>query len=288
MKRLFTFGCSHTNHYWHSWADILGLGFDKYYNFGKAGTGNFRILNQVQRANEYFEFTKDDYIAVCLSSDFRYDTIDVHHSGWIQNGCMVDERGFYTEHLAKQLDWIGGYENTLTCIKGVKSIINTTSANLRIVSAFGYDIIPYKKPAYNRLMRTIFLEIQKNLHSPTTFHNLPTLTNYDSLTYAISDKKGGTTLEDGHFTIPIHLDFVKEHFSDWYDDKHDTKVMNWHKNLPMHTDGKGGMTEYYKDFVEKYTVEFNGPILVGRRWNNKWKGFDRIIVEKSQTENSLL
>ena len=64
MKRLFTFGCSHTNHYWHSWADILGLGFDKYYNFGKAGTGNFRILNQVQRANEYFEFTKDDYIVI--------------------------------------------------------------------------------------------------------------------------------------------------------------------------------------------------------------------------------
>ena len=288
MKRLFTFGCSHTNWSWHSWADILGLGYDKYYNFGKYGTGNFRILNQIQRANEYFEFTKDDYIAICLSSDFRYDTIDVYNNGWIQNGCMVDERGYYTEHLAKQLDHIGGYENTLTCLKGIKSGLDSTKANVRIVSAFGYDMYNYSKKQHQSVFNNIFLEIQKYLHSPISFHNLPTLSNYDSLTYAISDKKGGTTFEDGHWIIPLHLDFVKQHFSDWYDDKYDTQVMDWHNNLPMHTDGKGGMTEYYKDFVEKHTVEFNGPVLVGRKWNNKWNGFDRIIVEKNKTKISTI
>ena len=60
MKRLFTFGCSHTHHHWPTWAHILSLGFDKFYNFGKPGTGNFRILNQVIRANEHFKFTIDD------------------------------------------------------------------------------------------------------------------------------------------------------------------------------------------------------------------------------------
>lgn len=289
MKRLFTFGCSHTNWSWHSWADILGLGYDKYYNFGKYGTGNFRILNQIQRANEYFEFTKDDYIAICLSSDFRYDTIDVYNNGWIQNGCMVDERSFYTEHLAKQLDHIGGYENTLTCLKGIKAVLDSTEANARIVSAFGYDLVSnYPKKEYQSVMNKIFLEIQKYLHSPISFNTLPTLGNYDSLTYATSGKKGEATKEDGHWTIPIHLDFVKQHFSDWYDNKYDTQVMNWHDNLPMYSDGKGGMVEYKRDLVEKHTVEFNGPVLVGRRWNNKWKGFDRIIVEKSKTKTSVI
>ena len=28
---------------------------------------------------------------------------------------------FIQNTLEKQLDWIGGYENTLTCIKGVKN-----------------------------------------------------------------------------------------------------------------------------------------------------------------------
>lgn len=288
MKRLFTFGCSHTNWSWHSWADILGLGYDKYYNFGKYGTGNFRILNQIQRANEYFEFTKDDYIAICLSSDFRYDTIDVYNNGWIQNGCMVNERGYYTEHLAKQLDHIGGYENTITCLKGIKSVLDSTEANVRIVSAFGYDMYNYPKKQYQSVFNKIFLEIQKYLHSPISFHNLPTLSNYDSLTYTTSAKKGEDGKEDGHWIIPLHLDFVKQHFSDWYDDKYDVQVMDWHNNLPTYMDGKGGMVEYKKDLVEKHTFEFNGPILVGRRWNNKWKGFDRIIIEKSQTETSLL
>ena len=64
--------------------------------------------------------------------------------------------------------------------------------------------------------------------------------------------------------------------------------MNWHNNLPMYMDGKGGMTEYKKDLVEKHTVEFNGPVLVGRKWSKKWNGFDKILVEKNKTENSLL
>ena len=191
MRRLFTFGCSHTNWFWHTWADILGLNFEQYFNFGKYGTGNFRILNQIQRANEYFEFNKNDYIAICLSSDFRYDIIDSNSNvGWVQNGCMLNERTFYTEHLEKQLDWIGGYENTLTCIKSIKNILNTTKANVRMLSAFGFDRIDYKhKKNHQNVFDKIFLEINKHLHSPISFHTLPSISTYDTLTYNVSPRK---------------------------------------------------------------------------------------------------
>ena len=39
MRRLITFGCSHTNHRYPTWANILGLNFDKLLNFGRGGSG---------------------------------------------------------------------------------------------------------------------------------------------------------------------------------------------------------------------------------------------------------
>ena len=290
MRRLFTFGCSHTNWFWHTWADILGLNFEQYFNFGKYGTGNFRILNQIQRANEYFEFNKNDYIAICLSSDFRYDIIDSNSNvGWVQNGCMLNERTFYTEHLEKQLDWIGGYENTLTCIKSIKNILNTTKANVRMLSAFGFDRIDYKhKKNHQNVFDKIFLEINKHLHSPISFHTLPSISTYDTLTYNVSQKKGKKKKEDGHFTIPIHLDFVKQHFSDWYDTKYDNKVMSWHKELPSYIEGPGGMNEYKAKDTEKHVFEFNGPLLIGQKYLKEYHGCERTIVTDNLKGNILL
>ena len=52
MKRLFTFGCSHTNHGYPTWANILAEEFDKHFNFGLEGSGPFYIFNQI---NEHYK-----------------------------------------------------------------------------------------------------------------------------------------------------------------------------------------------------------------------------------------
>ena len=139
MKRLFTFGCSHTHHHWPTWAHILSLGFDKFYNFGKPGTGNFRILNQVIRANEHFKFTKDDYVAIALSCNFRYDIIEDMANPqpeWIGLGSMIDDN-YHTKEFQKLLNDYGGYENNITIIKSIRSILNNTdNVNYKIFSAF--------------------------------------------------------------------------------------------------------------------------------------------------------
>ena len=45
FKRAFVFGCSFTQYYWPTWADILGREFNKFENWGQCGGGNQFIFN---------------------------------------------------------------------------------------------------------------------------------------------------------------------------------------------------------------------------------------------------
>ena len=47
MGRLFTFGCSFTKYTWPTWADLLGLEFDEFENWGVSGGGNVCTANRV-------------------------------------------------------------------------------------------------------------------------------------------------------------------------------------------------------------------------------------------------
>ena len=136
MKRLFTFGCSHTKHFWPTWAHILSLGCDEFYNFGKPGTGNFRILNQIMRANQHFKFTKDDYVAIALSCNHRYDIIEdiaAPEPSWISLGSMLDDK-YHTKDFQHYLNDLGGNENTITILNCIKQILNNTdNVNYKIL-----------------------------------------------------------------------------------------------------------------------------------------------------------
>lgn len=73
MRRLFVFGCSFTNYVWPTWADLLGVEFDYYENWGKEGIGNRAIAERVSECYAKNKFTKDDVVIVQWSSHLRYD-----------------------------------------------------------------------------------------------------------------------------------------------------------------------------------------------------------------------
>ena len=53
MPRLFTFGCSFTQYWrWPTWADALGMEFEKFENWGLCGAGNSYILWSLIECNQ--------------------------------------------------------------------------------------------------------------------------------------------------------------------------------------------------------------------------------------------
>ena len=73
MERLFTFGCSFTSYAWPSYADLFGLEFDQFENWGVPGIGNVAISNRVAECNLKNNFTKDDIVVVQWTSHLRND-----------------------------------------------------------------------------------------------------------------------------------------------------------------------------------------------------------------------
>lgn len=77
-SRIFTFGCSFTEWYWPTWADMICYKNDGY-NFGQKGGGITQILHKVANANRKYNFTELDKIIIMLPSLFRLDNISTNN-----------------------------------------------------------------------------------------------------------------------------------------------------------------------------------------------------------------
>ena len=79
-KRFFAFGCSFTDYFWATWANIIGedlrLKYNtEFYNFGICGIGNEAIMNLVTQADAFHKFTKDDLVMICWTNIARIDRL---------------------------------------------------------------------------------------------------------------------------------------------------------------------------------------------------------------------
>jgi hypothetical protein len=93
-SRFFAFGCSYT--YWihnPTWADFIGINYDKYYNFGKPGASNNYIMQKLIEADEVHNFNVDtDYIMVALTGFGRFTYLEIPDKGgysWITTGDIL-------------------------------------------------------------------------------------------------------------------------------------------------------------------------------------------------------
>jgi len=103
MKRLFALGCSFTNYAWPTWADILGLEFNKYENWAYPGLGNRAIAERVANLHALETLTPQDTIIVQWTSHLRHDwhATDTRHNtykgvGWKTSGSIFN---FINEQL---------------------------------------------------------------------------------------------------------------------------------------------------------------------------------------------
>jgi len=73
MKRLFTFGCSHTQWSHPTWADFLATGYDHFENWGLRGSGNRATIERLSEFLMQNNITSDDTIIVQWTDFHRFD-----------------------------------------------------------------------------------------------------------------------------------------------------------------------------------------------------------------------
>lgn len=256
-RRLFTFGCSHTQYHWPSWANILGLNFDQHNNYGKPGTGNQRILNQLIRCHQHYKFRETDTIVIMLSSDDRFDYIERIADGkyhWAGKGSFFGPQDIFTDKFIKSVNQLNSYESTFTALTSMRLLLDTIKSKSIICCAFNiYDESEIKSERdMTRTERLYTTSLRKEIRSMLDIEeSLQHFShNFEPKTYEfITDGKRWT---DGHFTIPIHLAFVKKYFSEFYDSKFDDKVLGWEDGLANTGED---MFLNYKD-IHKSVCEF--------------------------------
>lgn len=108
VKRIFTFGCSFTNFFWPTWANIVSKEIDhaEFYNFGKSGLGNLGISAKISEAHYRFNFSESDLVMIMWSTFLREDRWVT--GSWFGAG-NVFSTGMYDEYFREHYADVCGY-----------------------------------------------------------------------------------------------------------------------------------------------------------------------------------
>lgn len=132
-NRLFTFGCSFTNFYWPTWADILGREFNFFENWGANGAGNCFQLYSLMECHKHNQITKNDTVIIMWSSIDREDRWI--HGGWHLEGGVYNNQGPYTvDYVEKFTDPTGFLIRDLAIISATKHILESIGCRYRFLA----------------------------------------------------------------------------------------------------------------------------------------------------------
>lgn len=140
MRRLFTFGCSFTQYFWPTWADILGREFDHFENWGKLGGGNQFIFNSVIECSLRNKFTSDDTVAIMWTNVTREDRYI--QDKWETHGNVFTTYFYSPEFLHRYFDIKGCFVRDLAAIHATQNYLKSLGVNtifLSMVPIKNYD-----------------------------------------------------------------------------------------------------------------------------------------------------
>lgn len=255
-NRLFTFGCSFTQYKWPSWADIIGLNFNEFYNFGQPGSGMFFMLYQFTFGNEYFKFNQDDTLIFMLSDDARVDI--VKNKKWLTTGLVFNSKNILGNTFFEHYSEIHAVESTYVYVYLLKEMLDKIGCKYEITYAFP----PFFKNT-NDLFDDFVKEIWNKTHKLTNT-NIESLTSFlqkvNDSSYDLVNDFNKKKYKDGHPTISTNLEYVKTYLSKYYDSKYDSIVMDW-ESFNIQDKNDNDVENHFKNIVLKNKVMFvNGNI----------------------------
>lgn len=108
-KRHFSFGCSFTNYYWPTWADIIAHEMPDagYINTAKPGAGNSYILAKLSQAIRYYNIGEDDLVTIMWTTMYRQDSY--RNRAWETPGNIFSQGDIPMEIVHQYLDDTVGF-----------------------------------------------------------------------------------------------------------------------------------------------------------------------------------
>lgn len=213
--RVFAFGCSCTNYFWPTWADIIGKQAKEYYNYGRSGAGNLYISNSIVEANIRHNITENDLVLVMwttISREDRYIKTD-----WVTPGNIYTQDTFSKEfvykfadnrfYLMRDLGFIAmadTYIKKLNCDYKVFTMSPLVETQIKsgdvIIDDWHSDITKFYKSVIDELGPALNLTLFDTGLWPQT---------------PIRGWGGQGQTADYHPTPAMYLDFIKKTFTDF-------------------------------------------------------------------------
>ena len=137
-KRFFAFGCSFTQYYWPTWADLISKEIPETYLYAKCGAGNFYIFQAVIEAVVKHNIGKDDLVMIMFSNVTREDRY-TNKDGWITPGNLFFQDEYSKEFMDKFFCEKGYLMRDLSLIEGIIRSLTVTNADYKLMSIVPLD-----------------------------------------------------------------------------------------------------------------------------------------------------
>lgn len=253
-KRCFAFGCSYTSYSYATWADLIGINFEEYYNFGLAGSSNTHMMNKLVEANEIHKFNPEtDYVLVMLTGFGRFTYLpplsswqakgDLYAYNHNTNDAVTVEfvKNMWSDNWAVYQSWIAAkvIKQTLKGINHAMVMGIDNSGYIDGTADLHNSVVPLAQEIYDILDVSITLDKWKEKNQYT-----------DSPFWVEEERR------DGHPSTDVYLKYVREFFPQYNTEKTNNLVEYWKENFDHRSQYHMGR-KFENDFRRRYDLAQN-------------------------------
>ena len=176
-KRFFTFGCSFTNFYWPTWADIIGKEFAEknYHNYGLCATGNEFAFQRLAEVHARYNINQDDLVIICWTNFAREDRY--LNGAWKTAGNIFTQSVYPEKWVREWFDLRGALLKTSGVITGATHLLDSTGCEYHFTSMMPMQQINQQDIIFAKLEYQDIFAVYKKYYDKSFLQHINTI-NY--------------------------------------------------------------------------------------------------------------
>lgn len=224
-KRYFAFGCSYTYFSWATYADLIGVNFEKFYNFGAPGASNRQIANKVFEVNEYYDLNPEtDFVTIMTTGFNRFSWFNTKDRSWNSSGDLgtwrspgqgpgIKSMTGFLENMWND-EW-AVYESYLGLLSA-KRFLEAKGIEHKILKGIPFNFFGSNSSKVREEFSKFIENMEQFYDFKETLHDLK-IDIQGERGYIFGTGENG--LCDGHPTIASHLAYIEKYLPDYYTEK---------------------------------------------------------------------